>query len=283
MSSHLIFKNPALPREVLKWLQSLDLSVPIKNVKRAFTSGLVVAEILFWYYPGKVWPCCYPHSKNSVKVEQNWLCLIEVIKKLKLPVPMPLIYATMYEKDGAAELLACKLYTILTNRKLDKLNSSINFKGITFNDKEYQEQLPMFAKRTASMAIRKNVTHLQNLLQTGYDNFTINAEQVLKDHYLHRCEDRVRFPERFDIKPTLGQLAVRKLPKNLINDDDASADVLRAGQKQSKPPAPSSGALCRDQLSKYRFIEVQQMNKRNQMSIRKFASIHTLQQPTSTK
>jgi len=206
---HAIQKYFNLPREVLKWLLSLDLQTSLRNIKREFRTGTVVAEILFWYYPKMCYPAViYNIATSSEKIAENWTLLNEMFKKVRIHIPPSLVNGTQFLKEGAAELLACRLYTSLTHRKLDILNG-LNWKNLTFNDKHYQDQLPFHAKATATYSIKKHV-NIHEINAKNPESNLDDVNRVLHAHYLQRYEDRAHHPKRFGIKTTLGQRAQRK-------------------------------------------------------------------------
>merc|ERR1719235_2286646 len=68
----------ALPREVWRWLQSLQLSVQVRNVRRDISNGYVVAEVLSKYFPSKVQLHNFDKGSAIDKKLANWQLLQKV-------------------------------------------------------------------------------------------------------------------------------------------------------------------------------------------------------------
>eukprot|EP00929_Paragymnodinium_shiwhaense_P009279 TRINITY_DN113387_c0_g1_i1.p1 TRINITY_DN113387_c0_g1~~TRINITY_DN113387_c0_g1_i1.p1 ORF type:complete len:849 (+),score=159.16 TRINITY_DN113387_c0_g1_i1:121-2667(+) len=109
----------ALPREVLKWLQSLDLSYSVKNPKRDLSNGFLVAEIFSRYPLGEGLSMhTFDNGNKLASKNDNWEQLFRFFKKKNLPITRHDFAPVVAAENGGAHSLLIKMYTLLTRRTL---------------------------------------------------------------------------------------------------------------------------------------------------------------------
>ncbi|XP_022109395.1 spermatogenesis-associated protein 4-like [Acanthaster planci] len=269
----------ALPREVFKWLQSLDLTFPIRNVRRDLSNGYIVAEIFSWYFPQDIQMHNYDNCSGLPGKLGNWSQLKTFFKRRNIEIPEELIDGTLHCKTDAAELLVQFLYTKLTNRKVKRLALGHD---IDFTDHAYQLQLPMHARSTASTAVKTNLKITE--FQTAPNIITCQqkAQEIIHKHIQHRQEERLEDPEHFDIKPTIGQKCVRRPPpaNTYTGEDvgwkDQSQAVSRkqnTSTRKRSPEVPSNAKLPSATNVTFREIRVSQMDHTSQPALYPVASL----------
>ena len=61
-----------LPREVLQWLDGLDLSYSIRNPRRDLANGFIIAEMLTRHYPSELSILTFYNAQKKDKKIDNW-------------------------------------------------------------------------------------------------------------------------------------------------------------------------------------------------------------------
>lgn len=64
--------SSVLPREVIQWLDSLDLSYSVRNPKMDLTNGFTIAEILTRKYPQQISILTFYNAQAKDKKYNNW-------------------------------------------------------------------------------------------------------------------------------------------------------------------------------------------------------------------
>ncbi|MBN3300057.1 SPAT4 protein, partial [Amia calva] len=185
-------RRTGIPRDVLKWLQSLDLSFSPKNARRDFCNGYLVAEIFSWYYPGDFPMHSYDNGVSLPTKLGNWSQIERVLSKRDVSLPKELIDGTIHCKPGAAEILIQEMYTLLTNRQI----KSVQEEETDFTDRNYQEKLPMVARSTASKAIKNNLRLSEVIAEPNISTNRQKARAIIHMHMQQRQTERVEDPSK---------------------------------------------------------------------------------------
>uniref|UniRef100_H3H391 Spermatogenesis-associated protein 4 n=1 Tax=Phytophthora ramorum TaxID=164328 RepID=H3H391_PHYRM len=158
-------KSNKLNRELLRWIQSLDLAYSIKNVKRDFANGFLVAEILSRYYDKDISMHSYDNGIGMKVKKDNWDQLAKLFSKFT--DLEPLINkgdtdAIIHCQNGAAVTFLTKLYQCLTKRTIQPTAiaqpppgaGSIGAPASVAKSLDRVEEIPPYAKPTNSAFIR---------------------------------------------------------------------------------------------------------------------------------
>ena len=203
-----------LPREVLRWVQSLDLAYSVKNVRRDFSNGFLVAEIISRYYSKDISMHSYDNGDAAKKKRDNWAQLLRVFRKVHLAHTITEDQANFIAclEDGAAVEFLSKLYEELTQRTLQ-----------TTVRKPTVGREPGYARDIAVNKIRK--AHAVNDVTEESDEHIVAriGSDAINDHEATLREDRLQEPSRFSTNSTTNQIGTRSVagpPQAVGSGDD---------------------------------------------------------------
>ena len=109
----------SLPREIIRWLQSLDLPFPVKHPKRDLSNGYLFAEICARYWPN-VEMHSFENKHSQKEKEGNWQILRKAFVKNNFAVDPSVVASVIAQDDGFAEHVLQQLYTALTKRQIQQ-------------------------------------------------------------------------------------------------------------------------------------------------------------------
>ena len=107
----------SLPREMVQWIQSLNLTYKITNPKRDLANGWVYAEILSRYYPKELEMYQFDNSFKLDKKLNNWEHLNRFLKRKDVVLTNADYEPVIHCAPNAGYVLLKKFYTMLTGRE----------------------------------------------------------------------------------------------------------------------------------------------------------------------
>lgn len=207
-----------IPREVLKWLQSLDLSYSVRDPKRDFANGFLVGEIFSRRYPD-IKMHSFDNGTELRRKMSNWEHLDRMFTKLEIPITKKHWEPVMHNAPGAALDLIKIIYQMFTKKELNVAPAQENPKPPPYarptainllRDTEFQRIEDKKTKDTQAHTILKK--HNENIRQERTEPgrlampaYTLRTKGSLKK--LDATEDQGNIEVR--------QVAVRAMDKNM--------------------------------------------------------------------
>lgn len=204
--------SKGLHRDILVWMQSLDLSYSVKNVKRDFSNGFLVAEIFSRYYKQDLSMHSFDNGTGIKKRKDNWKLLQTFFKKKSIQIDPALIEPCIHCQDGAAVPLVSRIYTVLTKKNLPSPISGNN-----------DGAAPPFSRPIANTLVGSRMRD-SDMLNRDRKTQERAAQQVVDQHNESLRQDRTLEPQRF--MPNNTQKAMHRVAtRKVTNLTDSSPQV----------------------------------------------------------
>ena len=144
----------SLPREIQKWLQSLDLSYSIKNFRRDLANGFTFAEILSRHPEYKVDMRNFNTGNSEESRAANWKMIKKLLKIYnQLPFNADIIDKCINKAPNQGFDTLVNLYKYLTHKEevyiIRKIDETDKFK-------QYDLQMPKYMRPTANNILKDN-------------------------------------------------------------------------------------------------------------------------------
>ncbi|KAG2378008.1 hypothetical protein C9374_008630 [Naegleria lovaniensis] len=110
----------SVPREILKWMQSLDLSYSIKNMRRDFSNGFLVAEMISRYYPNEVEMHSFDVGVGVKAKLDNWQQLEKFFRKHAVNISRKVIDDLIACRPNSLNQVLEEVYSFLTDKTIKK-------------------------------------------------------------------------------------------------------------------------------------------------------------------
>lgn len=201
-------------RELIKWLQSLDLSFPVHNPRRDLMNGFVVAEILSRYDKAVSMHSFDTGSALSKRLD-NWQQVQKILDRLHCNnVSKELVSNTAQGRDGAAQEILAALFTFLT-----KKNITIAPVAAAQTAAAAATTGPAFMRPTAAKLLRDNNDSTKERFSklTGQMDEKVLRQQnesVLESHQVTLQTQKYQDPDRFKPKPRPKSAAKEQRPSS---------------------------------------------------------------------
>eukprot|EP01059_Diplonema_ambulator_P037084 TRINITY_DN9621_c0_g1_i2.p1 TRINITY_DN9621_c0_g1~~TRINITY_DN9621_c0_g1_i2.p1 ORF type:complete len:737 (+),score=190.07 TRINITY_DN9621_c0_g1_i2:531-2741(+) len=227
-----------LPREVLKWVQSLDLSYSMKNPRRDFSNGFLLAEILSRYWKG-VPMHSIDNGTAVIKKRDNWETLKKILASKGFPVVKEDIDGIILSREGCAVRFVGQLYEFLTQRKLQVLPPI----------DAPENRVPAFQKSTATVILRENTTPQgidQIIGDVDMKKKEERAQMMLKTHAEELQKEKVEDPARFKARPPQKMTAIQPPESTAADSKNATINFKEVKVKTIDPSLAMRHTLGRE-------------------------------------